>query len=323
MIQNEYGHNGWDEMLEEEKGNYDYLMCNDIEFRNPYVKEELKRWGKWYVETATIDGFRLDALKHINPEFYPEWLDYLDKEFKKQFFCIGEYWQNNITALLKYIDATGGRIQLFDVPLHFNFHEASIKGDQFDMRQIFDNTLLKERPQLAISFVDNHDTQPLQSLQSPVEQWFKPIAYALILLREQGIPCVFYPAVYDARYVDKGPESQEIYVELNKIPVVEKMMKVRKHLAYGLQRDYFDDANIVGWTREGSERPGCAILISNAHEGEKYMSLGERNAGKIMIDCCGNVQEKITLNDKGEGLFKTKAGSVSVWIDEENAGLLS
>ncbi len=32
---------------------------------NPEVVEELDRWGEWYVETAALDGLRLDAVKHI------------------------------------------------------------------------------------------------------------------------------------------------------------------------------------------------------------------------------------------------------------------
>ncbi|MFP1495627.1 hypothetical protein ACLB1Q_02310 [Escherichia coli] len=38
-----------------------------------------------------------------------------------------------------------------------------------------------------MTLVANHDTQPLQALRAPVEPWFKPLAYALILLRENGI----------------------------------------------------------------------------------------------------------------------------------------
>ena len=45
----------------------------------------------------------------------------------------------------------------------------------------------------AVTLVANHDTQPLQALEAPVEPWFKPLAYALILLRENGVPSVFYP----------------------------------------------------------------------------------------------------------------------------------
>ena len=44
----------------------------------------------------------------------------------------------------------------------------------------------------VVTFVDNHDSQPNESLESWVEDWFKQSAYALILLREDGYPCVFY-----------------------------------------------------------------------------------------------------------------------------------
>ena len=45
----------------DEKGNYDYLMYDDIEFRNQAVRDELKRWAEWYYEQVKFDGVRLDA----------------------------------------------------------------------------------------------------------------------------------------------------------------------------------------------------------------------------------------------------------------------
>lgn len=321
LIMNEYGKDGWEDVMEDEFGNYDYLLGNDIEFRNPYVREELKKWGVWYVQTTGIDGFRLDAVKHIVPDFFPEWLDHLKAHFQKEFFCVGEYWKSDVQSLLKYIEATEGKIQLFDVPLHFNFYNASRQGENFDLRTIFDNTLIKEKPELTISFVDNHDTQPLQSLQSTVDFWFKPLAYALILLRREGIPCVFYPVIYEAKYTELK-EDKEVYVELNTLDVVEVMMKVRKNLAYGVQRDYFNDANMVGWTREGTDEQhgsGCAVLLSNAAERSQVMFVGERLANKTFRDCCGGRSEKVTLNDAGEGAFYVSGGCVSVWILEEAA----
>lgn len=322
LIMNEYGNGSWEDVIEDEFGNYDYLMGNDIEFRNPYVREELKNWGVWYIEATGVDGFRLDAVKHINPGFFPEWLGHLKDHFQKDFFCMGEYWKSDVQALLQYIDATREMIQLFDVPLHFNFYDASVKGKAFDLRTIFNNTLTKEKPELAISFVDNHDTQPLQSLQSTVDFWFKPLAYALILLREQGIPCVFYPAVYEAKYAAMK-DGEEVYVELNKVNAVETMMKVRKDLAYGMQRDYFNDPNIIGWTREGAdERPGsgCIVLLSNAESGSQTMSAGERHAHKTFVDCCGGRPEKVKLDASGQGEFFVNGRSVSVWIPEANSG---
>ena len=64
------------------------------------------------------------------------------------------------------------------------------------MRNILKGTLLEARPERAVTFVDNHDTQPGQALASWVDGWFKSIAYALILLRGEGLPCVFYGDYY-------------------------------------------------------------------------------------------------------------------------------
>jgi alpha-amylase len=49
------GYDGWKHVVSHEKGNYDFLMLCDIEFRNGAVKEELKRWIKWYlIQSALI-----------------------------------------------------------------------------------------------------------------------------------------------------------------------------------------------------------------------------------------------------------------------------
>ncbi|MET0391538.1 MAG: alpha-amylase [Chitinophagaceae bacterium] len=319
LIMSEYTKGQWDEVIEDEKGNFDYLMGADIEYRNPSVREELKKWGQWYMETTGINGLRLDALKHISYSFYNEWLDHLRGHFQNHFLCIGEYWRNSVDPLLKYIEVTGGRVQLFDSPLHFNFHEASMMKNEYDLRKIFDNSLIQHRPELSITFVDNHDTQPLQSLQSPVDYWFKPLAYALILLRLQGIPCVFYPTVYEAKYTDHK-DGDDIYVEMNSLPCIENMMKARKHLAYGMQRDYFDHANTIGWTREGEAKKrqsGCAVVMTNGSAGDKSMEVGKRHAGKTFVDVCGGRAEKVTINKDGWGQFFVNDASVSVWVRED------
>ncbi|MBC7949202.1 MAG: alpha-amylase, partial [Chitinophagaceae bacterium] len=309
----------WEEMAEEELGNFDFLMGADVEFRNEHVREELKKWGEWYIETTGVNAFRLDAVKHISHQFINEWIDHLRNHFKKDFFTVGEYWRHDVQHLLKYIDATGGRIQLFDVPLHFNFYTASRQGADYDIRSIFDNTLVREKPELAITFVDNHDTQPLQSLQSPVEYWFKPLAYALILLREQGIPCVFYPSLYEAKYVDHV-EGEEVYVELNGIRCVEDMLKVRKRLACGQQHDYFDHGNTIGWTREGDDsipNSGFAVIMTNSLGGEKEMEVGTRHSGHSFINICGNREEKVLIDEHGKGKFYVDDRNVAVWVDAE------
>ena len=95
-------------------------------------------------------------------------------------------------------------------------------------------------------------------------------------------------------------------IELNKVPGIETMMSVRSKFAYGYQRDYFDDANRVGWIREGEidqSGSGCAVLISNGRSGLKKMSMGEGNAYKKMRAVYGDLEAVVGLDEKGDGTF--------------------
>jgi alpha-amylase len=316
-IQNEYGE-GWEDVPSNELGNYDYLMFNDIESRNPAVREELKRWGEWYYETCGVDGFRLDAVKHISPDFLNEWLDHMNAKYNRDFFIVAENWvEDDVIHLRNYIDLTAGRMQLFDSMLHLNFYKAGKGGETYDLSKIFENTLVESHPHLSITFLDNHDSQPLQELEAYVEFWFRPLAYAMILLREQGIPCVFYPDLYGAKYRDKDDEGNDTEVDLVRIDSLPLMTKLRRDLAYGFQRDYLDHPNCIGWTREGIpelEKSGIAVILSNGDDGAKKMEIGISHAGKIFIDVMGYRQEEITIGENGWAEFFCEAGKVSVWI---------
>jgi glycosidase len=52
--------------------------------------------------------------------------------------------------------------------------------------------MMAEQPARAVTFVENHDYQFGRALDSHVREWIKPIAYAFILLRPGGYPCIFY-----------------------------------------------------------------------------------------------------------------------------------
>lgn len=316
-ILNGYG-NSWEQMISDEKGNYDFLMYNDIDFRNKAVCEELINWAKWYWYQRNFDGVRLDAVKHIAPYFYVEWLNKLRESTGKEIFAVGEYWAPGfLNLLLKYIEATNGEMSLFDSSLHQNLHVASVSGSKYDMRKILDETLVKAIPGKAVTVVDNHDTQPLQALEAPVEAWFKPIAYALILLRAEGYPCVFYPDLYGAHYKGHGTDGKEYEIWLSKADAIENLLKARNNHAYGTQRDYFDHANCIGWTREGdNDHSGCAVVISNGGKGNKNMEIGKRYAGKKFIDLLEKSPGEVEVNENGWGNFFAPAGSVSVWIEK-------
>ena len=301
----------WDESVDKELENYDYLMGADIDFDNQEVREELTRWGKWYTEIADLDGYRLDALKHINKYFYRDWLRSMKEAAGRDLFSVGEYWHWDVNVLQDYINATEGETSLFDVPLHFNFHNCSKAHGNYDLRTILNGSLVSVNPVKAVTFVDNHDSQPNGSLESWVEDWFKPMAYAIILLREGGYPCVFYGDY-------KGIPSSKVK---SKKTMLDKLMKLRKLNAYGPQHDYLDDPNCIGWTREGDEEhkdSGLAVVMSDGTGGTKHMYIGKQFAGCHFSDAMGNAKYNIKIDNDGFGDFYVNRNSVAVWIRKEN-----
>lgn len=199
------------------------------------------------------------------------------------------------------------------MPLHFNMVEAATNPN-FDLRQIFDDTLVSTNPVQAVTFVDNHDSQPGQALESWVEPWFKEIAYAFILLRRDGYPCVFAGDYYGIASAQYPGIKDELF----------RMMNVRKTCAYGDQDDYWVTPTKIGWVRRGNEEHPypLAVLISTGDMDEERMFVGEQEAGQVYCDRSGK-NEDITIDDEGFGLFTVAPGSVTYWTrkdlpDEKN-----
>ncbi|WP_018663422.1 alpha-amylase [Heyndrickxia acidiproducens] len=301
----------WNENVDNEFGNFDYLMYADIDYNHPDVKKEMVSWGKWLADTTGCDGYRLDAIKHINHDFIKEFATELMAHRGENFYFVGEFWNPQLAACQKYLDHVEFKIDLFDVALHYKLHEASIKGRNFDLTTIFDNTLVKTHPLNAVTFVDNHDSQPDESLESWVEDWFKPSAYALILLRKDGYPCVFYGDFFGI-----GGD----HPITGKKDALTPLLYARQEKAYGEQDDYFDHPNTIGWVRRGVPEiahSGCAVVISNGEDGEKRMLIGKERAGQTWHDITRSRKEQITIGKDGYGVFPVTGGSVSVWAESE------
>lgn len=317
-ILNAYGEGQWHDEVDDENGNYDFLMGADVEFRNNAVYEELKYWGRWITEQLPVDGFRLDAAKHIPAWFFRDWVGHLRETVNPELFVVAEYWKPDVDTLKTYLDRVDSQLSLFDVGLHNRFYEASKAGESFDMRQIFDGSFVALEPHQAVTFVENHDTQPLQALEASVEPWFKPIAYALILMREQGVPCVFWGDLYGATYTDKGGDGEDHTVEMPAIGCLPDLIKARAGYAHGAQTEIFDDPSLVAIIRHGTDAlPGSVTVISNGAGGAKPIDLGPERAGARFRDVLGHVQDEVTLDEAGKADFPVNGGSVSIWVPAE------
>jgi alpha-amylase len=286
-----------------EFGNYDYLLFADIDMDSQEAVADLRAWGDWIVRTLDVDGFRFDAAKHIRFFFLSDWLDFVRGQFPgKELFAVGEHFSGDPATLNYFLDQTGRRMSLFDFPLFFNMRAVSHGSGNFDMRSVVANTLVAQNPQQAVTFVSNHDV--FRNPDEDVADWFKPLAYALILLREQGYPCVFYGDYYEV----PGRTSHR--------RVLDQLLALRRDYAYGQQQDYFDHENVVGWTRLGdADHPrAIAVVMSDGPGGSKTMFVDRRNVQ--FRDLTGTIPDAVTTDGNGNGTFRCEGGSVSVWVED-------
>lgn len=302
------GHAGWSKYVDSELGNYDYLLGIDIDHRHPDVQADLFAWGSWILKETGAVGFRLDAIKHMDRRFLLEFLRRTRASASQNMFAVSEYWSADLRRIEPYIRAFNGETSFFDVPLHYRFHQASTQGASYDLRMILDDTLVKKYPQSAVTFVDNHDTVVGQSLQSWVGHNFKLHAYALILLRGPGYPCVFYGDTY--------PNEEGYSAET--ASSVTRLLEARKRFAYGPTLDFFQHRNCIGFARQGDAgHEGCVVVLNNSDPGKgKSLAIsirvGKDQANSTYVSFLDS-GSSVDIDADGVGSFACLNGAVDVW----------
>ena len=293
-----------------EHGNFDFLMGCDIDLTREDVREELYRWGRWFIEASGVEGFRIDAAKHMSASFLRDWLTRLRDDTGRELFSVCEFAIGELGPVSTFLERTGGVSHVFDHILHFTFGEASKNRGGFDLRQLFEGSVVREHPRLAVTFVDNHDSDPAQGKDEWVDDWFKPLAYAAILLREGGLPCVF-AGDYDGREAD-GEDTPGLTSHRE---LIDKLIDARRRFGFGEQDDYFDDPRHIAWVRHGNdEHPGQMIVQLNTAEDEVRVTLTGR-ADTQYIDLLRDGAE-LTTDAESRAEFGCPAGGVAVWVTD-------
>ncbi|KAF5055394.1 alpha-amylase [Petrimonas sulfuriphila] len=300
------GVNPDDKSVGQQFGNFDFLLYNDIDFKHRDVREELKRWISWFIKETKVDGLRLDAIKHISDWYIKEFIEHVRAEFGESFFIAGEYSYYENMDMNPFLMNVEHRLDLFDVVLHYHFRVCSLDGAGYDMSTILTDTIVEKYPERAVTYVNNHDSH-LQDDDLYVLDWFKPIAYALILLRKDGYPCIFFGDYYGI----EGPNPKE-----GQQWIIDQLLDVRRDFAYGDQEDYFDHKSIAAWIRRGDENhpDGCVVIMSNDEAGDKRIFVGTDYSGSAWFDKLGHIEGEVTVGQDGYANFPVRERSVSVYL---------
>ncbi len=293
-----YQWNPWDFQPYANGDAYDNLLGSEIRYADQNQVNETIKWGNWMTTTLALDGYRLDATKHMLTSFVNSWLDNVKGSSGR--FAVSEAWFHNLGDLNNYASATGGRTSLFDVPLHYTFADMSNGNGTWDMRGLQSAGFTEANGALSVSFVDNHDTdQTGGALYSSVTN-FKMLAYSYILTREKGYPCVFYKDYYNY-----GLGAQ-----------IKTLIGIRQAHAFGSGSEYIsaDDADVYAYSRTGdASHTGLLELLNDgSNAASKAITTPFKNA--TLTDLAGNTTGTVTTDTNGLGTFRVNARSYAVWV---------
>ncbi|MBC6699603.1 alpha-amylase [Hymenobacter sp. BT190] len=292
-----YQWKSWDFQPYANNDAYDNLLGSEIQYNNNAANQtETINWGNWITTKMSLDGYRLDATKHIYTPYVNQWLDAVKTNGR---FAVSEAWFRNLQDLKNYAAATGGRTSLFDVPLHYTFQDMSNGNGSWDMRGLQFAGFTESNPTLSVSFVDNHDTDHPGALYSPVTN-LKMLAYAYILTRANGYPCVFYKDYYNY-----GLGNQ-----------IKTLNGIRQANAYGAAAEYtsVNDADVYAYSRAGDTSHKGLLLLLNDGGSARTKTITTPFKSATLTDKTGNNTSTVTTDANGAGNFPVNARSYSVWV---------
>ncbi|NUB92399.1 DUF1939 domain-containing protein [Haloterrigena sp. SYSU A121-1] len=168
----------WDDEHQVEHGNLlglkDLAQLEDHghEDTAPYVREQLYDYMKKIADTGA-DGYRYDAVKHVEREFWAQYANQWADEFGMS--RIGEVFDGGVDYVQNYID-TG--MNAFDYPLYFVMEEVFDHGD---MSRLEGAGVVAQDPFHSWPFVQNHD-------EGAPPQYHLAHAFALTI---EGTPMVY------------------------------------------------------------------------------------------------------------------------------------
>ncbi len=176
----------------------------DLNQSNPLVLNYLIQNAIWWIESAGLDGFRVDTFSYNDKVAIAKWTKAITNEYPN-FNIVGEIWMHNQSSIAYWQkDSKIGAIQSYnsnlpsvmDFTLHnaisvmFNEDEASWNNGMIKAYNNFTNDYLYTNTNNLLIFAENHDTQRLHNLLNNSVEKYKLVMTLIATVR--GIPQIYY-----------------------------------------------------------------------------------------------------------------------------------
>lgn len=191
--------NNWDSYPEYIYGQF--KGTDDLATEKSHVSYWLAEAFKNLIDATDCDGFRVDAIKHVDYNWVKQWADDIRKHAaskgKNDFILFGEYFSYDNNTLASYCKENGYSFNsaLF-FPMSQNIKSVFIDGQGSGQLtgQLNNVASYGEGAKRLVAFIDNHDVNRI-GLQAGGDvgriQWVMPPALTF-LYTATPVPCLYY-----------------------------------------------------------------------------------------------------------------------------------
>lgn len=188
------------------KSDFQQMMDGWFDFHMPDLNQQHPRLARyliqnsiWWVEEMQLDGYRIDTYFYPDQQFMTQWNKALRKEYPA-IAIFGETWVNDQAIQASFTEQPGKKDNthlpaVTDFQVYFALLEALNKeqGWTEGVTKLY-STLAQDwlyhRPQLNVTFLDNHDlSRFVNVIDHDPEKWKSGLS---LLLTTRGIPCLYY-----------------------------------------------------------------------------------------------------------------------------------
>lgn len=283
----------------------------DLNQGNPLVAKYLIQNAIWWIETAGLDGLRIDTFPYVDRAFWSEFHRTIHENYPA-LTTVGEIFNKdaNITSYfaggLSHEGIDTGLYTPFDYPMYFALRDVLARGKPMtELESVLADDHLYPHPDRLVTFFGNHDTRRFLS-ESGANLAKLKLAYALLATlrgtpeiysgdeiamegkedpdNRRDFPGGFKSSTRDAFSSDgRTPEQNEVF---DWASALFRLRKEHEAITTGSQQDLYADTSTFAFLRGDDLTKGCSeraperiLIFANASEAAHPLEFSTARTG--------------------------------------------
>lgn len=248
----------------------------DFAQENPAVASFLINTYEMWADRLHVDGFRVDAVKHVPRTFWSQFNAAMAHHEGSNFFSVGEVLNGDPNYLQPYLNEAGFQ-SLFDFPLYYALNDVFAQGGSMkELGSRFAQDGSYPDAGMLSPFLDNHDTPRFLTQAGGDESKLRLALACLLTIR--GIPMLYYGTEVGMQGGGDPDNRRDMAFGSNE-PLrayTQKLVGIRRGstaLTHGRQLEMWQDDQVYAYLRQSPDAEAVVVLNNGTSTATRTLPL--------------------------------------------------